>query len=144
MHGIGLLECVKVEKIFDEVGAGTSSSNGTEVDMQGYEGVIFVVVYGTSAADNGIHVEQDTATGMASAADLENTQVFLDGTETVSICQVHKPRERFLRAVADRGTSSTIPAGIAIKYGARSMAVDNDADTDNSAESHVSPAEGTK
>lgn len=144
MHGVGLLENVKVEKIFDEVADGTSASNGTEVDMAGFEGVIFVVVYGTSATDNGIHVEQDTVTGMGSAADLAGTQVFLDGTETVSICQVHKPRERFLRAVADRGTSTTIPAGVAIKYGARTCPVDNDADTDNSAETHISPAEGTK
>ena len=67
MHGIGLLQGVKIEKTHDEVVAGTSASNGTEVDMQGFEGVIFVMVFGTSATDNGIKAQQDTATGMAGA-----------------------------------------------------------------------------
>ena len=92
MHGHNLLPELKIEKIFDEVVAGTSDSNGTEVDMQGFEGVIFVVVFGTSATDNGIHAEQDTATGMASAAALAGTGVLLDGTETVAILDLFRPR----------------------------------------------------
>ena len=48
--------------------AGTSSIDGAEVDMEGYDGVLFICKFGTAAADNTIHAEQDTATGMASAA----------------------------------------------------------------------------
>ena len=143
MHGYGLLGSVKIIKIFDEVGAGTSDSNGTEIDLQNAEGVIFTAVFGTSATDNGLKAQQDTVTGMASAADLEGTQVLLDGTETTAALQIHKPRERFVRAVAVRGTSTTVAAGVAIVYGLKTEAFDNDAQTDVAAENHVSPAEGT-
>lgn len=143
MHGTGLLEGVKVIKTFDEVTAGTSASNGTTIDTANAEGVIFVTVFGTSAADNGVKCQQDTASGMGGAADLLATQVLLDGTETVAVVQIHKPRERYLRPVAVRGTSTTVPAGIAIVYGLRTEEYDNDTQTDVAAESHVSPAEGT-
>lgn len=143
MHGIGLLENVKVIKTFDEVTAATSAANGVAIDTAGAEGVIFVTVFGTSAADNGVKVQQDSASGMGTAADLLGSQVLLDGTETTAVVQVHKPRERYVRAVAVRGTSTTVPAGIAIVYGLRTCPYDNDSQTDVAAESHVSPAEGT-
>lgn len=143
MHGKGLLHSVRIEKTFDEVTAATSASSGSTIDMSGAEGVIFITLFGTSAADNGVKVQQDSASGMGSAADLEDSQKLLDGTETVVINQVHKPRERYVRPVAVRGTSTTVPGGFAIVYGLRSEPYDNDSDTDNSAESLVSPAEGT-
>jgi len=136
-------QAFKVVKIFDEVTAGTSDSNGTEIDMKNWEWVKFVVVFGTSAADNGIKVQQDTATGMASAADLANTQVLLDATETTAIVDVIRPKERFVRAVAVRGTSTTVPAGVAILGGPRTCPFDQDAETDTAYEYHVSPDEGT-
>jgi hypothetical protein len=143
MHGIGLLESVKVIKTHDEVTAGTSASNGTIIDTANAEGVIFINVFGTSAADNGVKAQQGAASNMSDAADLVGTQTLLDGTETVGVVQIHKPRERYVRSVAVRGTSTTVPAGIAILYGLRSEAFDNDSQTDVAAESHVSPAEGT-
>ena len=143
LTGFGLLQDVKITKVSGEVSAGTSAVNGTVLDMSGFEGVIFVAHYGTSATDNGLHAEGGEAANLSDAADLEGTQVFLDGTEEMSILDVVKPRERYIRCVADRGTSSTIGAIIAIQYGSRTE-VDNDSSTDNSAEQHVSPAEGTK
>ena len=128
--------------ISDEAEA-ASNVNGARIDMQGYEGVIFIVGLGTSAADNGIKAQQDTATGMGSAADLLGSQVLLDGTETVAIVEIHKPRERYLRPVIVRGTSTTIELCIAILYGAHKRPVDLNALTDVAYEFHVSPAEGT-
>lgn len=135
---------VKVLKIFDEVTAGTSDQDSAEVDMQGFEWVKFIILFGTSAADNGIKaIQQDTVTGMATAADLVGTKKLLDATETVAVVDVVKPRERFLQAVVERGTSTTIAAGFAILGGARTVPYDQDADTDTAHEHHVSPAEGT-
>lgn len=143
MHGTGLLDKIKITKTHDEVTAGTSDSNGATIDMQGYEGVIFLAVLGTPADDNGIKAQQDSASGMGTAADLLGSQVLSDATETVVAVQIHKPRERYVRSVVVRGTSTTVPAGFAIQYGPRTLPVDNDALTDVAAESHVSPAEGT-
>ena len=111
--------------------------------MEGYEGVVFVAHLGTSNAANGVKAQQDTASGMGSAADLEGTQVLLDGTEETAALEIIKPRERYVRAVVVRGVSTTVGAVYAIQYGATTLPVDNDSSTDNSAESHVSPAEGT-
>lgn len=143
MHGIGLLENVKIIKIFDEVTAATSASNGTTIDTAGAEGVIFTTIFGTSAANNGLKAQQGAASDMSDAADLASTQVLLDGTETTACLQIHKPTERYVRAVAVRGTSTTIPGGVAILYGLKTEPFDNDSQTDVAAESHVSPAEGT-
>lgn len=143
MHGFGLLDDVKIIKTFDEVTAGTSDSNGTTIDTAGAEGVIFVTVLGTAAANNGVKVQQDSASGMGTAADLAGSKVLSDATETTIVVEVVKPRERYVRPVAVRGTSTTIPAGIAILYGLRTVPSGNDDQTDVAAESHVSPAEGT-
>lgn len=139
------LKSVKIEKLAAEVGAAASNYSGADiVDMEGYEGVIFVAVFGTSAADNGLKVQQDTTSDHSDdPQDLAGSQVLLDGTEETAIIDVYRPRERYLRPIGVRGTSTTIASIVAIKYGAAKQPVDNDADTDNSAETHISPAEGT-
>ena len=55
--------------------AGTTDINGTELDMAGWEGVLVIVRFGsiTTGAVTSIKMQQDTATGMAAAADLEGT-----------------------------------------------------------------------
>lgn len=143
MYGFGLLEDVKIIKTFDEVTAATSAANGTTIDTAGAEGVIFVTILGTAAANNGVKVQQDSASGMGTAADLLGSQVLSDATETTIVVQVHKPRERYVRPVCVRGTSTTVPGGFAIVYGLRTKPYDNDSQTDVAAEVHVSPAEGT-
>lgn len=143
MFGFGLLQDVRIIKTFDEVAAGTSAANGTTIDTAGAEGVIFVTVIGTQATNNGVKVQQDSASGMGTAADLVGTQVLVDATKTTAVVQVHKPTKRYLRPVAVRGTSTTVPAGIAILYGLRSAPSLNENQTDVASETHVSPAEGT-
>ena len=43
---------------FATTGAGTSAVNGSTVDMNGYEGVLFIAKFGTAAADNTIKAQQ--------------------------------------------------------------------------------------
>jgi hypothetical protein len=143
MYGFGLLEDVKIIKTFDEVTAATSAANGVTIDTAGAEGVIFVTVFGTQAVDNGVKVQQDTASGMGTAADLLGSLQLVDATKTTAVNQVHRPRERYVRAVAVRGTSTTIPAGFAIVYGLKSVPFANGSQADVAAKVLVSPAEGT-
>ena len=124
--------------------AGTSTITGTEVDMQNYEGVLFIAKFGTAAADNTLHAEQDTATGMASAADLIGTETVGGASDEIMWLDIHKPLERFVRVMADRGTSSTLDWGISIKYGGKKFPADNTTAGTIYGELHVSPAEGTK
>lgn len=124
-------------------GAGTTTINGTEMDMQNFDGVLFIIKFGTAATDNQIKAQQDVVTGMGGAADLLGTLVAVGASDEVLWLDVYRPRERFVRMVALRGTSTTIDWGVAIKYSGRKQPIDNAVAGTIAGELHVSPAEGT-
>ncbi len=120
--------------------AATTAVNSTAVDMAGYTGVLFIVRIGTAAANNNIRAQQDTDSGMASAADLTGTLV-ASGANTVMILEVRDSREQYLRCVVTRGTSTTVDSITAIRYGARQRPVSFP--STQSFESWTYAAEGT-
>lgn len=123
--------------------AGTSTINGAEVDMANFEGVLFVIKFGTAAADNTIKAQQDDVTGMAGAADLLGSLVAVGASDEIVWLDLYRPLKQFVRMVALRGTSTTIDWGIAIRYaGKKGPQINNVAGT-IAGELHVSPAEGT-
>lgn len=133
---------VKVTPVLAYAGATTGTVNGTEIDMQGFEGVMFVGGgFGAANAGNYYKVQQDTATGMGSAADLEGTKL-VPGDNDDDICiDVYRPQERFVRIVKVIGSSSASDPVYAIQYGARIVPTTHAATVDS--ETHVSPDEGT-
>jgi hypothetical protein len=139
---MNLSKNVKITPVIAYAAAGTGTTNGTEIDMQDFEGVMFVGgAIGTADAGNYYKVQQDTATGMASAADLEGTKV-TPGDNGDSIClDVFRPQERFVRIVRVRGASSTGGAVYAIQYGAKKSPTSHESTVDS--EIHISPDEGT-
>lgn len=132
----------KITPVLDYAAAGTGTNNGTEINMANFEGVLFVGgAIGTANAGNYYKVQQDTATGMASAADLEGTKVTPgDNGDSVYI-DIYKPREQFVRIVRVRGASSIAGAVLAIQYGPKKAPTSHASTVDG--ETHVSPAEGT-
>lgn len=138
-----LLSGTKIIHLKVAVAAGTSDvTDASIVDTAGYEGVMFIAVFGTSAVDNGIKsVKQDTDSALGAAQDLEGSKVLLDATSKVAVCDVYRPRERYLRPIAVRGTSTTLDSLIAILYGPIKQPVTQG--TTTTAEKFVSPAEGT-
>ena len=141
MHGTGLLDKVGVVKTFDHVATGTTDSNSIVVDMQNSEGAVFTTIFGTSATDNGVKAQQGDLANGSDMSDLEGSQLLLDGTQTTAALEIHKPRKRYVRVVALRGTTTTVEAGSATVYGKRTYEFPQDADT--AAKSVVSPDEGT-
>ena len=93
----------------------------------------------------GIRAQQDSASGMGTAADLEGTaQVVADDADEKTFCiNIHKPRERYVRLVVDRATQNAVVSSATyIQYGPRT--IPNSTHGSNVAiESFVSPAEGT-
>ncbi len=133
---------IKVIDLIAAVAAGTSAvSTGAIVDTQGYEGVLFIAKFGTSAVDNGIKVKQDTVIGFGGAADLAGSKQLLDGTSKIAAVDIHRPLERFLRCDGLRGTSTTLDSLVAILYGGRVKPPT--LDTSVSSKVVVSPSEGT-
>lgn len=131
------------------VAGATIDSNGSRLDMSGYEGVLFIQPIDDSVATGvaTLTVEQNTAdsdSGMAALAGAVATATCAvndDLNGKVLMVDVYRPRERYVQAVRTSATAN-IAFGqmIAIRYGARKLPVANDA-TVAAAASVTSPAE---
>ncbi len=145
---MNLSKNVKISQVITPTAgaAATTDINGTTLDMSGFEGVAFIVTMGeiTAGAVTSAKVQQDTASGMGTAADLAGTGITIadDDDEQVFVLDVPNPKERYVRLVVDRGTQNAVVASaIAIQYGARLAPTSHG--TGVTAECNVSPAEGT-
>jgi len=133
---------VRITKVSGAVAAGTTAVNSAVVDMQGYDGVIFLASLGTAAANNGVKAQQGQVSNMSDAADLAGTLVSSNGTQTDLVLEIFRPRERYVRAAVVRGTTTTVDAIWAIQFMAAKMPVNN-VTAAQAAEIWASPAEGT-
>lgn len=130
----------------DAGAAATTDITSDAVDTAGFDGVLFIVSFGTitSGAATSIKVQQcDTSGG--SYADLEGTaQTVADTNDNKTfIVDVFRPREQFLKLVVDRGTQNAVVGSIiAIKYNASQRPVTQHTNTVGN-EAFNWPAEGT-
>ena len=138
-----LLRSAKVRIVKAAQTAAASDIESDEVDMQGYDGVIFLTSIGTANSGNFIKVQQDTVTGMATAADLEGTKVLPTVNGQGVGVEIYKPLERFVRLYVVRGASSTCGEIWALQYRGRLSPPDNAEVGVMLSECHISPAEGT-
>lgn len=127
--------------------AGTTDITGATLDMANFEGVLMVVTFGAivTNAVTSIKAQQDSASGMGTAADLEGTAqtVADDDDEKTFYINIHKPRERYVRLYVDRATqNATVASATYYQYGARTTPVPSHG-SNVSGEAFVSPAEGT-
>ena len=145
MHGKLLHEIAAFSLCSGYAAAGTGTTNGDGIDMQGYDTVTFVGIIGTGAANNLLHAEQSSDdAGTDAYTDIEDSEVDLVSAETQQMLTIHCPEERYVRPVMVRGTSSTIVALIAYRYNARDIAVDNDVSGTIVTKSLLNPVAGTK
>ena len=144
MFGRNLGSNVKITKIQDHTTAGTSDVTSTAVDMAGYEGALFLSSFGTAAANNTVKLQQSSDDAAADAyADLLGTSVASGTSDEDVWIDIYQPRERYLKFIGLRGTSTTMESMWVIQYGARSVPVDNNTTGTIVGEVHVAPAEGT-
>jgi hypothetical protein len=134
---------VKIEQAAATTGAGTSEIDGAAIDMQNFDGVLFIAKFGTAAADNSIQAQQGAAANLSDAADLLGTLVGVGASDEIVWLDITRPRERYVRIQGLRGTSTTLDWAVAIKYGPRKPPVDNTIAGTIHGEAHASPAEGT-
>lgn len=129
---------------FVKVDADNETVYGAGVDMQGYQGVIFLATCGKGESGTlTLKVQQDTASGFGSAADLTGTAKTLAttaGADGFGFVEVKNPQERYVRpalVVPNFGTARPISI-ISIRYGKQYLP-----ETNSDGELHVAPAEGT-
>lgn len=113
-----LTDNVKITKLADHSAANTTAITSAELDMAGFEGVVFVSSFGTAAANNVFTLHQS----VAPAGEAASVALIASGTsdEDVILDVQWNPAYRYAKVVATRGTSSTIESMWAIQYGARS------------------------
>lgn len=139
----------KITRVMNAVAAGTTDQTSSIIDMNGFEGVRFIALFGTLTATQvtSMKAQQGAAAAMGDAADLAGSSVGpladADSNEML-ILDVYRPRERYVRVVIDRGTANAVIDGvIAEQYGPRTEPPVQDATTVSASETHQSPAEGT-
>lgn len=130
-------------------GAAYASANTTDVtsaaiDLSGYEGALCIAKYGTAAADNLLHAQQSSDDAATDAySDLEGTGLGVGASDEIQFLDIKNPGKRYVKFIANRGTSSTLEFMIVLKYGPRVLPVDNTTAGTIHGEAHRSPAEGT-
>ena len=137
-----------VEAITEAAGvAGLTPINGAVVDMTDFEGIAFVVCFGTIAAGavTSIKIQRDTAVAMGAAADLTASAQTVADTDDgkMFITDVYRPAEQFVRGVVNRGTgNATVRAAFYMLYGSRIKPVSGHGST-VVVERLTDPGEGT-
>ncbi|KKM90816.1 hypothetical protein LCGC14_1234880 [marine sediment metagenome] len=140
---------VKVTRVMDAVAVGLTAQNSSVIDMQGFDGVAFILLAGTiTDGDLSLKIQQDTVLAFDDdAQDLLGTlaTILNANDDDCAIVDIFRPRERFVRAVVVRGgaTGAVIDGVLAIQYNGRKRPTVHDSATVAASESHSSPAEGT-
>jgi hypothetical protein len=142
-----LTDQVVTDRVSAAVAVDTADITSDIVDMAGFDGVRFIVLWGDiTDGTPKVKVQQGAAAAMGDAADLEGTSVAAAITDDgkLLIVDVLHPAERYVRCVVTRaGSTGAVVDGIlAEKYQARTEPVTQDADVVAN-EKFVTPAEGT-
>jgi hypothetical protein len=136
---------VKITKIKAAVATGTTTQTAT-VDMQGYDGVIFMASLGTPSTTVGVKVGQGAASNGSDASDLAGSKQLSDGTITDFVSDLIRPDPalgRYLTLSIIRATNTTtVESAWAILYKSRSVPVTN-ASTTQAVKKQLTPALGT-
>lgn len=101
--------------------AGTTVVNGTGVDMQGYSGVLFVLLLGALSANQvtalKAQVSDDNATNWQDlAGSLTGPAADADSGKAI-LLDIYKPKSRYVRPVVNRATGNAVVNNvIAFRY----------------------------
>jgi hypothetical protein len=144
---IHLTDKVKTIRVSNAVAVGTTAVNSSVVDTAGADGCRFIVLWGTiTDGTPNIKVQQDTVVGFGGAADLQGTSTDAAVTDDnkMSITEIFRPREQFVRCVVTRGgaTGAVIDGIVCELYGLINKPVAKDSSVAVQ-EAWSSPPEGT-
>jgi hypothetical protein len=138
----------KVTRVLVATAVGITNVNGSILDMEGFEGVEFIMLGGTITDGLlSIKAQEGAQANLSDAADLQGTLTTLQNTDDnkAAVLDVFRPAKRYVRPVIVRGgaTGAVIDGVLAIQYRPRTKPTINDATTVGSTETWISPPEGT-
>lgn len=145
---MNLSKGIKITRALNAVAAGTTSQNGSILDMSGFDGVMFVAAFGTLTATQvtSLKAQQGALVGGGDMADLAGSAVgpLADAdSNKCLVLDVYRPLEQYVRPVVVRGTANAVIDGvIAIQYSSRVKPTVQDVATIAASKLVVSPNEG--
>ncbi len=114
---MNLSKNIKITKVKAGQSTATTEVVSDVVDMQGYEGVIFITTIGSANAGNYLKSKQDKVIGMSGAVDLAGKKIVATAANQVVWLDIYKPTERYLTANIIRAGATTVTGDIyAIQY----------------------------
>ena len=127
---MNLLENVLITRVISTQGDGTGTDDGTILDMQGYEGVMFVAHF-ADVDDTSVltlQAQQDELNAGGGMATLTGNATFTAGAANADddclVLDVYRPEKRYIRVQLVVATANAIVASvIAYQYGARKTPV---------------------
>ncbi|MBF0358870.1 MAG: hypothetical protein HQL70_09700 [Magnetococcales bacterium] len=142
-----LLNDVEVDVCLGTQADGTGTQSGTILDMQGYEGVMFVATFADvdDTAVLTLQAQQDGANAAGNMSTLSGNSTFTadatSGDNKALVLDVYRPRERYVRAQVVIATANATTASVtAVRYGAAKKPVTQPATVVDS-DTLVEPAE---
>jgi hypothetical protein len=139
----------KITRVMNAVAAGITSQNSSSVDMLGFDGVMFIALFGalTATQVTSIKAQQSSDDGSTDAYDdligtLVGPLADADGNK-ILVLDIQRPQKRYVRCVVNRATANAVIDGVlAVQYRAAKMPTTQPTSV-ASIETHLSPAEGT-
>jgi len=122
---MNLLKNVKVDQILGYFAAGTTAKTSSIIDMQGYDGVLFVAGFGTLLETGTLNVQvlQDTDSAGGTMAAVAGTAAYTvtaaDAllTHSAIAVDVYKPQKRYLEVTVTPAVANAVILGVvAIRY----------------------------
>jgi hypothetical protein len=95
--------------------AGTSTLTGT-VDMSGFDGVLFIGAITTADVTNGLKAGGGAASNGSDASDYAGSKILSDGTATLEVLDVFRPKDRYVTVSQIRAVSTVAQGVWAIRY----------------------------
>ena len=122
---MNLLKNVKVDQILGYFAAGKVAKSSDIIDMQGYEGCLFIAGFGT-IIENGtldVQVLQDTDSAGGTMAAVAGTEAYTVTAADAALTQsaiavdIYKPQERYLKVTVTPAVQNAVILGVvAIRY----------------------------
>lgn len=129
-----LTDNMKITPVLGYFAAGTTKRTSTIIDMDGFDGVVFAAVLGTTieAGTVDVFVEQHTLNQTSGMARLATTTVYTVPATPAALTSiavdVYKPRERYLQANITPAAQNAVICGmVAIQYKGHVCPVTQDA-----------------
>ena len=129
---MNLSKNVKITMVQAPLADGHTDPDSAAVDMQGFEGVMFVGIVGTVTGSGTASLKAAQSSDNSNFSDLSGVVATgaAGGSDKFLVLDVYKPLERYVRTTLTRAVANSIYGGtIAIQYGAHKRPTVHDAAT---------------